>query len=511
MRRITYICLTLIGLIWMVSPVFPEEKVITLGGAKGWEALSFSDGITRGPGQLGFESLILDNKVPAENSAVLDMYIPFDSGGITDQAGNYSVVSSRVLQIETPRARKGGGAALCNTAGEGLVLQGKPGTLFANPGKAESFTIEFWMYPSVIENGNMLFQWRSSNLERNTSIYQYIHAVLSGNHIEWRFSNIWRTQDGRYFDVSVSGRKNLMPDTWSFHEISYNANTGLLEYRLDGRTEDIRYITSTGTARGDIYPAIFGTSAAVELAPDFSGLLDEVRIYRSPAPPVSLERIHAINGKFRPEGGRFESMPIDSGGIMSSLNKITVVSGVPEGTDIAFFVRSGDNFYQWNDVSPEWIPVRPGTPITGISGRYFQVAGELYPDGNGDLSPYLTSLSLYYDQDSLPLPPARVSAVAGDASVTLSWISSIDSDTAGYLIYYGEHSGEYLAPGSPLDAGKNLSYTITGLKNGKQYYFSIAAYDDSGPGYPGPLSREVYARPLAVRKSEAGADSPYAP
>ena len=72
-------------------------------------------------------------------------------------------------------------------------------------------------------------------------------------------------------------------------------------------------------------------------------------------------------------------------------------------------------------------------------------------------------------------------------------------------MYYGNRPGEYLGRvalegQSPINVGNTTSFTLTGLENGKIYYFAVAtwsAYDDR---VIGKLSKEVYARPLARLK-----------
>jgi hypothetical protein len=57
------------------------------------------------------------------------------------------------------------------------------------------------------------------------------------------------------------------------------------------------------------------------------------------------------------------------------------------------------------------------------------------------------------------------------------------TDLAGYYVYYGTASGVY---GSPVDA-KNyttdasnvVTYTLTGLTPGQNYFIAVAAYDTS--------------------------------
>jgi hypothetical protein len=527
MQRSLIAFLFAIFLIVLPSGVAADETVITLGGSAGWPALSSSTGLAHGKGRLGQDALVLSSVLPSDRAdsrvasalppamqtafapsgqfaanpaGKTDLFLSFDDEPFADAAGNYDVVSSTFIRAGKDKARRGSGAALCDSEGKGLVLRGKNGALFSTPGETTSFSIEFWLYPAVIENGSTLFLWRSARAGRPESLYQFIRASLFRNHLEWTFSNIWTTTAGKPIDVTIAGKKNLVPRVWTHHVLSYDADSGIITYWLDGSTEDIRYVTSTGSESGDVYPALFGPPADVEIAPEFSGLIDEFRIVRAASGFDSLDSRYEALERYPAGGGRFESMPIDSGGLESTLNSISAVVSEPSSTGTAFFVRAGDNFYQWTDEYPAWIPVEPGKKIKGVVGRYFQVAGELYPDGTGSATPTVTSVSLHYEKDTLPWPPSKVFATAGSGEVTLRWVASIDFDAAGYLVYYGDHPGEYFGAGVPIDAGKSLSYTVSGLKNGKVYYFCVAAYDASGPRFPGTLSGEVYARPLAVRE-----------
>ncbi|HOF84202.1 MAG TPA: hypothetical protein PLS27_04445 [Treponemataceae bacterium] len=481
-------------LIVLVLSGVPEEKTMLLGGPAGWTAFSREQNLARARGRLGYEAVVLDS---SGDSATDDLYLSFDGTVFGDEAENYALVSNDLLPAGTAQARHGG-AALCNTDNSGLVLRGSPESLFGSPGAAKSFTIEFWLYPAVTENGSILFQWRSSRTGDGLPRYQYIRSVIMKNRLEWSFSNIWSTFAGEPVNVVLSGRRNLVPGEWTHHALSYDAVTGLLEYRIDGETEVIRFLTHGGRESGDVYPAILGAVSEIEIAPRFSGLLDEFRIRRSPAGSVTIENRNELMNRYPVRGGRFETNPLDSGGPASVLESLDAEIDRPGETGAAFFVRAGENFYRWTDTSPEWQPVRPGEPVTGVSGRYFQVAVELYPDGEAAATPVLTSISLKYREDTPPWPPVRLRAEPGDGFVTLSWPASIDHDTAGYLVYWGTRPGEYLGSGSPLDAGKNLSAKIENLENGVLYYFSVAAYDAAGKTHQGPQSAEASVRPLAV-------------
>ncbi|HSV56850.1 MAG TPA: fibronectin type III domain-containing protein, partial [Magnetospirillaceae bacterium] len=60
----------------------------------------------------------------------------------------------------------------------------------------------------------------------------------------------------------------------------------------------------------------------------------------------------------------------------------------------------------------------------------------------------------------------------------------------------GEYHGTDADQGrSPLDVGNVTSVTLTGLRNGRLYYFAVTSYDAVLPRRPGEFSREVSARP----------------
>lgn len=76
-----------------------------------------------------------------------------------------------------------------------------------------------------------------------------------------------------------------------------------------------------------------------------------------------------------------------------------------------------------------------------------------------------------------PGVPATPTITAGVKSLSLTWTAVTATDLGGYKIYYGTTSGVY---GTPVDAGKVTSYTLTGLSDNTTYYIKITAYDTSG-------------------------------
>jgi len=77
---------------------------------------------------------------------------------------------------------------------------------------------------------------------------------------------------------------------------------------------------------------------------------------------------------------------------------------------------------------------------------------------------------------------SAATAIAGH--VTLSWSPPLTNedgttlnDLAGYKIYYGTSSGDYI---HSIDAGNEITYQINYLQERLTYYFTVTAYDTSG-------------------------------
>jgi hypothetical protein len=60
------------------------------------------------------------------------------------------------------------------------------------------------------------------------------------------------------------------------------------------------------------------------------------------------------------------------------------------------------------------------------------------------------------------------------ASINLAWNANTESDLAGYRIYYGTSSGNYM---SFQEIGRVTSYTLSNLTEGATYYMAMSAFD----------------------------------
>jgi hypothetical protein len=538
-----------------------DERTITIGGDSAWDAVEKRNGITeltrlRPRPVLALSSAVSEKGAPAEGQFP-DLSLSFDEAGpelFADQAGHYRVIvnpgsdNTGLAAADRRWARAGTGAALFSgadvSAGPPLTIEPRTReALFAPDNQIRDFTLEFWLYPLNMANGEQILTWISSRpLPRQEGdaaaengrdyAFQRIQCIAVKNRLQWTFLDFFADSgSSRHINLTLTGDAPVVPKTWSHHLIRFDSDTGRLEYLVNGKAEAIEYASSTRREGGEVYTPLMGEGGSFMLGNHFMGLLDEFRIYPSYIGAAETR-------KYSPRGGRMETRAIDLGEGGSGILKVEALGGrasvsggiiqndyagyggpfpgpgafrFADDSALQFFIRAADSPYHWTD--EDWRPFIPGTELAGdLRGRYVQFAADFYPSGDGETSPYLEEIRVIYRPDEPPIPPSMVSAVARDGAVELRWKPSPDADTLGYLVYYGAARGEYFGEGalpgaSPIDAGKRTSLRIDGLENGVLYYFAVAAYDrrdgedvlnPSLPGafHTGEFSREVSARPL---------------
>jgi Fibronectin type III domain len=77
-----------------------------------------------------------------------------------------------------------------------------------------------------------------------------------------------------------------------------------------------------------------------------------------------------------------------------------------------------------------------------------------------------------------PGTPQGFKVTPGDAQVALVWKANTESDLKGYVVYYGVASG---ALTNTINvAAPTVTGLVTGLVNGTNYLFAVAAQDNAG-------------------------------
>lgn len=432
-------------------------------------------------------------------------------GGATqvrDEGGKWFIEAGRLFSLDSKQSAIGAGSASFRGPSSSLKLNPGKDSLLERSSRFRDFSIEFWLYPANAENGETILSWQSlrsvpkgsSSSAGGGSFPQSFGCTISGGRIRWDFQGFFqRASTNAGTDLMLRATNPLLPRSWSHHLLRFDGDTGLLEYVVNGVTEAVSFATASGHEGGEVFAPAVGAASPLILGADYVGLLDEFRISRSCIEKPNLK-------PFARDGGLVLSPVADLGFGNSRLLSVEMQAKTPGATGIELSYRISDEWIGWRYDSPAWIPFRAGDRLPAAArGRYVQIRAELYPDGTGRLTPSLSSLTLHYEPDPLPPPPARVEAIAKDGGIELRWSRVPESDVAGYLVYYGGSPGDYFGTGaaegqSPIDVGNATSFTLTGLPNGGLVYLAVAVYDTGTHSAEkawraGEFSAEVSARP----------------
>jgi hypothetical protein len=488
------------------SPLFPSEKAIELGKDALWQDVSSWDGAATEAGRWGFLDIVLSGN-SYEPDGTTDLLLHFDGPSHPDQLGKYRYASSHPVSGGSPVF--GTGSAEFSGSGSARTLATAAGSLF-HPGAVwDDFTIELWLCPAALSDGEVALSWEGARKGEAGMRSQAFRCRIEDRRIVWDLDSLFALPGDEFLSRELRGRSLLLPREWHHHLLRYDSRTGLLEYLLDGSLEAVAHVTSTGHEQGAPAVARLGTlpSGGLSLAPRFVGWMDELRISRRfvENPTVS---------KLRQSSGVVVTRILDLGNPGSRILRIEGDFMKPADTDIAFAMRTADTLEDaYHPAAPQWMPFRTGIPLPEEArGRYLQIRMELFPDGTYNNSPRLSSLRIVFEPNLPPSPPALLTAEAGNGKAILHWKAVSEPAVAGYRIYYGNAPRNYLGVGSaqgdsPIDAGqaeddpqrrnwKRLE--IQGLENGKLYYFAIVAYDSSRTPQISRFSQEVNARPQRV-------------
>lgn len=434
-----------------------------------------------------------------------DLLLSFAGGQARDQTGRWSVRQEG--QVDYPgeaEARIGDGAAAFIAPRGKLVLEPRSSQVFASGLAGGDFTIDFWLKPVRADNGEIIFLYRSTIEFGRSRLAQQIAASISRNRLTMAFFNFFIDPAGRETTASLQGQSLIVPGRWSHHLVRFDSSNGLLEYLMNGRLEAVQYMTSTGREGGTVFSPIAGTSIRFDLAPNYTGMLDEFRI-------SSRHMSEVDTGRYPAEGGWLLSPVFDLGSANNLLQSIEARARLGQEASIHYSYRFAESPIGWRDDWPVWQPFLPGQALASkdvpVRGRFLQLKLQFYPDAAREISPVLEHLTVLFERDDPPPPPAWVAARPGDARITVQWSSVSEADVSGYLVYYGTSSGNYFGTGanegrSPIiiKDPRATSAVLSGLQNGTLYFITVAAMDSAVPPQSGEFSAEVNARPSRINQ-----------
>ena len=475
-----------------VATLHAREQTIVLGADDAWNRLASVDGIVSVPGRQGFADLRLEafRHHPGPETELL---IQFDELPLGDSTGRYAVRSADP-ELAPTIARTGRAALLVDSPDDVVIVEPVVPGLFASGTQWGSFTIDFWLYPARLADGDTYLSWGArEGAEFDFRDQRFAVRVEQGS-IGVEFRNFFVRPDGTGVPVLLVSRARLIPRTWAHHAIRFSGETGLLEYLIDGRTVALTHVSETGRQDGSVfYPRIAALRTdGLRIAERMHGAIDEVRIERRFIDDLRVP-------EFAPSGGSVVSEPIDLGSTGARVVAINASIGTPGLSDVFLYYRIS-NLHGAND---EWHPVRPGTRLDAV-GRFVQVRADLFPDTRDHLSPMVSDLTIAFEPSPPPRPPAGLRAIPMDGAVRIEWSPVRGTGIVGYRVYFGTDSGRYFGDGgahaSPIDVGNVTSFIVDGLTNGTLYFFAVGAYDEHGRMHEDQLSAEAAARPGRVHR-----------
>lgn len=488
-----FVCVITCLLVFPLVFLLAETKQIVLGENDGWRDIQSAENITFKDGKRGFLDAVLSDGGPIPDGET-DLLINFDTSS-HDVKGNYLLVTKQTETHENAARRGAGGGVFAGTT-EGVVYKPLGDAALSANRSWDDLTIEFWLYPVLLDEGATILQWTGARRQGNSVLFEDIHVYFSNRRLVWKFVNTFLPPDLSQFSIRLEGNDVLVPRRWHHHLMRYSGDTGLLEYLVDGVFVDIRHTTGSGKESTEVYAPYTGDSrdSYLSLGAGFTGFIDELRIHTSNVENPALARY--------PDGMSIMTTRVFDLDYTNT-RLVSIDADFTEASESAllFYYRIGEFLTSARSISEEWVPFDPSTGFAeNERGRYLQVRVVLLPDGEREVSPELHSITIRYEPDLPPHPPENIRATAGDGEISVSWKRSLDADVAGYLVYYGNQTMWYFgndsAEGnSPIDVGDADSFTLSGLTNGSLYYIAVVAYDSGSPPHQSEFSLEKSARP----------------
>lgn len=479
-------------------PLYSLEETIVIGIDDKWESLESTENIIFTPSTSGNYDIVLqENEYFVDYNT--DLLLHFNKRQIYDHTKNY-VITDDSIMLSDSFSRSGTGAAVFRGERPGLQLEPAASDSLLSPGQVWSdFTIDFWLYPASMKNGETIFLFKGSRITNSKIISQRIECKFENNRLEWIFENIFLPESMDELTISISGKSMLVPRNWHHHQLTFNSETGLLEYMLDGIPEGIAYANKQNKESGTVYLPYIGSAekGSLILGIGLTAFLDEFRISSSVR---DIPELSEYNIRY----GEIITDYIDLGFTNSEIINISADYEKDSNSEILFYYRTSNDYGEFISDTSGWIQFDPDSLLLSAGkARYIQIKCHLFPDGTQTFSPKLSNLKIHYIPDLPPLPPSFITAVPGDKSIKIRWPEVAEEDVAGYLIYFGERPGQYLgsfqgAGNSPVNAGDTNETTIEGLENGKLYYFAVCAYDSSAIPHVSGFSTEISARPSGL-------------
>ncbi|WDI35354.1 hypothetical protein PVA45_06490 [Entomospira entomophila] len=404
----------------------------------------------------------------------MELLLNFES--LDEYNSAYSLVYGEVTQSSV-RARTGRYSAAFS-GDNVLVLEPHMSSIFAGSQEKQNFSIGFWVNPLRLGDGEILFSYRSSIEHADQLIHQSISAFIEADRIVWRFENVFFLENGDPILIELMGEPILRGE-WVHQLVSMDVSRGFIQLLQNNEIVATRY-TSIDNYAGSIIsqPKFQGRKGQELRIGEFYGYLDGFLISRDFIDRTSLSRYESR--------GHFITEPIPVHGMI--LEQISVIAEQQDSAEIRMLARASQSAMVLQNMSNEsgWVEVNADffQKIERDQVRFIQLRADFFAGRSRLSSPTLRDIHVEYIKRPLPAVPGNLRYDRELNQLRILWQPLMTANVAGYRLYFGTASGEYfgsLEQGlSPIDIGMDHMISLSGLVQGRMYYFSLVSYDEHG-------------------------------
>ena len=187
--------------------------------------------------------------------------------------------------------KHGQGSAGFLRYGNSIRIRPLPGSVFFDDEPLQSFSIDFHLYPINVHDSVVVLSWYAPTVDAEQG-FSGIRAYFLEGRLHWEFGNVFHET---HFDFEKNGLPTLTPhamvvgeldrtplNEWHHHALHYDAQTGLVTLRFDGRESNLHWATVNRREDGTVLEGRFSHHIGVPmiLGDHYLGYIDEFRISR---------------------------------------------------------------------------------------------------------------------------------------------------------------------------------------------------------------------------------------
>ncbi|HBE03680.1 MAG TPA: hypothetical protein DC049_14595 [Spirochaetia bacterium] len=366
-----------------------------------------------------------------------------------------------------------------------------PDAFFGEHGDIGSFSIEFYFFLYQMMNNQVILNRHGSVHSRvqDRILEQGFSVYIQNNRLCVSFDNFFHFKE-KMKTVILERGESLICGKWYHAAITFDALSGLLIKHLDGREEDCCYVSENGLETGTLYYPAFLPENKLPLTAgeNFNGKIDEIQIKTYKTSGEKREKITGDDTVYTSRVFQLKKY---------SMFSAAEISEKMHGRSFSrIFTRSAGDFFLPDNEKIPWREIKSGDLETDPPARYYQF--RLMFNNDGQQRNFITKISINYDIDIPPLSPVFHSIDTGPGSIDISWKKNTEADIAGYRIYYAREKFKH-----PLQiieiSPEKTGWKISGLENGRLYYFALAAYDYAGKDNESEWSEIKFAVPGSLK------------